>query len=172
MRPPLLLTGPPAAGKSTTALALARTASLAAMIDVDDIRHLVVGGHAAPWEGDEGRLQQQLGVENACDLARRFHAADIKVVLADFVTSATAALYRQHLQDVQIIRLRLPLDEARRRARLRPVHLTEQEFDDLYCLDAAGTFPVDHVVDVADLNSDAQTEAVRNLWNRPSPRRP
>ncbi len=167
MRPPLLLTGPPAAGKSTTALALARTAARAAMIDVDDIRHLVVGGHAAPWEGDEGRLQQQVGVRNACDLARRFHAAGIEAVLADFVTTATAALDRKHLQDVQIIRLRLPLDEAHRRAQLRPVHLTEHEFHDLYFLDAASTFPVDHVIDVANFDSDGQTDAVRKLWLGP-----
>lgn len=89
------------------------------MIDVDDIRHLVVAGHAAPWEGSEGRRQQQLGVENACDLAGRFHMAGIEVVLADFLTTATAARYRQHLPDVRIVRLRLPLVEARRRARLR-----------------------------------------------------
>jgi hypothetical protein len=167
VRPPLLLTGPPAAGKSTTALALARSAPRGAMIDVDDLRHLVVSGHAAPWEGVSGRLQQQLGVANACDLARRFQAAGIEVVLADFVTSTTAAMYRRHLQGVRIIRLRLPLDESRRRARLRPVHLTEQEFDDLYRLDAADAFTVDHVVDVAGLAADEQAEAVRRWWSEP-----
>jgi hypothetical protein len=167
VRPPLLLTGPPAAGKSTTALALARSASLGAMIDVDDVRHLVVAGHAAPWEGDAGRLQQRIGVDNACDLARRFLRSQIEVVLADLVTQATAGMYRRHLEDLQIIRLRLPLAEARRRARRRPVHLTEREFEDLYCLDAAGAFPVDHIVDVADLDPDGQTEAVRRLWSGP-----
>jgi predicted kinase len=167
VRPPLLLTGPPAAGKSTTALALARSASLGAMIDVDDVRHLVVAGHAAPWEGDAGRRQQRIGVDNACDLARRFLKSQIEVVLADLVTQATAAMYRHHLEDLQIIRLRLPLAEARRRARLRPVHLTEREFEDLYGLDGAGTFPVDHIIDVVDLDSDGQTEAVRRLWSGP-----
>ena len=99
------------------------------MIDVDDVRHLVVAGHAAPWDGDQGRLQQQIGVDNACDLARRFLSAQIDVVLADFVTTHTAALYRRNLPELQIIRLRLPLREAHRRAQLRPVHLTEQEFE-------------------------------------------
>lgn len=107
---------------------------------------------------------QQVGLRNACDLARRFRAAGIEVVLADLVTSATAALYRRHLQDVQIMRLRLPLDEAHRRAQLRPIHLTDYEFDNLYRFDAASTFPVDHVIDVTDLDSDGQTEAVRRLW--------
>jgi predicted kinase len=172
VRPPLLLTGPPAAGKSTTALALARSAPLGAMIDVDDVRHLVVAGHAAPWEGDAGRIQQQIGVENACDLARRFLKSQIEVVLADVVTQASAAVYRRQLEDLQIIRLRLPLDEARRRARLRPVRLTEREFQDLYRLDAASTFPVDHIVDVADLDPDGQAEAVRRLWFLPLPSAP
>ncbi len=64
-----LLTGPPAAGKSTTARVLADAQPVAAMIDVDDIRQLVVAGHAAPWDGEAGLRQQRLGVENACDLA-------------------------------------------------------------------------------------------------------
>ena len=138
------------------------------MIDVDDIRHLVVAGHAAPWEGDTGRLQQQLGVDNACDLARRFYMAGIEVVLADLVTAATAAMYRRHLPDLQIIRLRLPFGETRQRARRRPLHLTEQEFEDLYGLDASSNFQADAVVDVAHLAPDEQREAVWNLWSRPS----
>jgi hypothetical protein len=148
---------------------LARSAPLGAMIDVDDIRHLVLAGHAAPWEGDAGRLQQQIGVENACDLARRFLKSRIEVVLADVVTRSTAAMYRRQLEDLEIIRLRLPLDEARRRARLRPVHLTEREFQDLYALDAACSFQVDHMVDVGSLDPDAQREAVRRLWSLPLP---
>ena len=77
---PLLLTGPPAAGKSTTARAVAALRPRAAVIDVDDIRLLVVSGHAAPWQGDEGRLQQRVGVENACDLANRLESAEFDVV--------------------------------------------------------------------------------------------
>jgi len=69
------------------------------MIDVDDLRHLVVAGHGAPWEADQGRLQQQVGVDNACDLARRFLAMQVEVVLADVVTARTAAQHRQHLLD-------------------------------------------------------------------------
>jgi hypothetical protein len=63
MRPPLLLTG-----------------------------HLVIAGHAAPWEGKEGQLQQRIGVENACVLARRFLDRSIDVVLSDVLNHETAAL--------------------------------------------------------------------------------
>src|SRR5215212_7138659 len=66
---PTSLTGGPAAGKSATARRLVEPLRRAAVIDVDDIRHLVVAGHAAPWDGAEGQLQQRIGVENACALA-------------------------------------------------------------------------------------------------------
>jgi hypothetical protein len=135
------------------------------MIDVDDIRHLVVAGHAAPWEGEEGRRQQQIGVENACDLARRFHQRQIEVVLADFVTTTTAAIYRRHLHDLRVIRLQLPFTEARQRVRLRPAHLTDQEFEDLYELDASSDFHVDHIIDVAGLDPNQQADAVNTLWS-------
>jgi predicted kinase len=116
MRPPLLLTGGPAAGKSATALRLVEPLRRAAVIDVDDIRHLVVVGHAAPWDGSEGQLQQRIGVENACDLARRYLHWGIDVVLSDVLTHETAALYRDLLPGVLVVQLRLPLPEARRRA--------------------------------------------------------
>jgi dephospho-CoA kinase len=51
----LVLTGPPAAGKSTIGRLAAQDRPRAAFIDIDDVRHLVVSGHAAPWEGEEGR---------------------------------------------------------------------------------------------------------------------
>jgi len=165
MRPPLLLTGPPAAGKSTTAMQLINSAHRGAVVDVDDVRQLVVVGHAAPWEGDEGRLQQQVGVGNACDLARRFLSVGIEVILADVVTPTTADLYRRRLPNLQIVQLRLPLGEARRRAQLRSMHLTEQEFEDLYALDADGNLRVDHVIDVGHLDVAAQTEAVGVVWS-------
>ena len=108
----MLLTGGPASGKSATAAELAKTLPRVAVIDVDDIRHLVVAGHAAPWDGDEGVLQQRIGVENSCDLARRFLGAGIEVVMADVFNDATAALYRRLVPSVVIVRLRLPLREG------------------------------------------------------------
>ena len=143
---------------------LIKSACRGAVVDVDDVRQLVVVGHAAPWEGDEGRRQQRVGMANACDLARRFLSVGIEVILADVVTPATVDLYRRALPNLQIVRLRLSVGEARRRARLRPMHLTEQEFEDLYALDAASNLRVDHVIDVGHLDVEAQTEAVGAVW--------
>lgn len=44
-RRPLVLTGGPAVGKTTTARPLAEALPRAAFIDVDDLRQLVVAGH-------------------------------------------------------------------------------------------------------------------------------
>ena len=164
MRPPLLLSGGPAAGKSATALRLVEPLRRAAVIDVDDIRHLVVVGHAAPWDGSEGQLQQRIGVENACDLARRYLHWGIDVVLSDVLTHETAALYRDLLPGVLVVQLRLPLPEARRRATLRPVYLSEDEFDALQASQANNLSP-DHILDVGPLTLGEQSDAVARLWS-------
>lgn len=169
---PLLLTGPPAVGKSTTANALARSRPRAAVIDVDDIRHLVVSGHAAPWHGSEGRLQQRIGVENACDLTQRLHFVGVDVVLADVVNADTLSIYRQRLPDLVIVKLRLPPAAARRRASSRPVHLTDQEFEDLHAADERTDPLVDAIVDVEHLTLEAQTTALMQMWLSRSGARP
>ena len=49
MRPVLILTGGPAAGKTTCARELAVVRERCAVVDVDDIRQLIVAGHVPPW---------------------------------------------------------------------------------------------------------------------------
>jgi predicted kinase len=162
---PLLLTGPPAAGKSTTARGLADDLTLAAMIDVDDLRQLVVAGHAAPWDGPAGLVQQRIGVGNACDLARRFATFGIEVVIADVLTPWTAELYRERLPSVMIVHLRISLAEARRRATQRPVYLTDDEFELLHRQQPSDAQLYDHVIDVDGLDLAAQVAALRDRWS-------
>jgi hypothetical protein len=159
-----MLTGGPASGKSATSLRLAKDLHRVAVIDVDDIRHLVVAGHAAPWEGDEGARQQRIGVRNACDLAQSFLDARIEVIMSDVLSPDTFQLYRERLPSLVIVRFRLPLIEARRRAMLRPVHLTDNEFDDLHAQESANDLPADHIIDVAQMSLQEQSDAVRQVW--------
>lgn len=159
---PLLLTGGPAAGKSSTALALAATTVRTAFIDVDDIRQLVKNGGAAPWDGPEGTAQQQLGVRNAANLATNFLAAGINVTIADVVNSTTLALYRELLPSLRVIRLALVWKKPAV-ATQRPVFLTDVEFDELHHQQAA-SLKVDHELPVAGLSREAQVEAARRLW--------
>lgn len=166
VRAPLLLTGGPAAGKSTTARRLAEALPRAAAVDVDDLRQLVVGGHRAPWEGQEGRDQHVLGVENACDLARRFVGHGFAVVVADLVDDDLLARYRDDLPGLVAVRLTLDLAATRRRAATRPAYLTEAELVRLHDAEARSSPAVDAVLAVGALGPDAQVAAVRNLWTR------
>jgi adenylylsulfate kinase-like enzyme len=165
-RPVLVLTGPPAVGKSTTARELAMTRERCAVVDVDDVRQLVVSGAAAPWEGEDGLRQQRLGARNACALARGFVQDGIDVVVADVLTAETLALYRELLPGCVVVRLTVPLDEARRRAATRTLWLTDDEFVTLHRDDAGAGLAVDHVLDARDLASSEQTAAVEGLWTQ------
>lgn len=161
--PPLLLTGGPAVGKIVTARALAEAVPRTAYLDVDDLRHLVRNGHAAPWDGEDGAAQQLLGVRNAAGLARNFLASGFNVTITDVVTSATLAVYRELLPDVVVVHLVTSLAEARRRARTRPVYLTDEEFDALHH-DQPGLVPIDYRLDVTHLDQATQLRQVRAIW--------
>src|SRR5690606_13542488 len=81
----LILTGPPGAGKSSVALALADRYDRVAHVNVDTLRHFVTPtGYRAP--GKEGfERQHALAVRNACDLARNFMAERFAVIIDDVV---------------------------------------------------------------------------------------
>ena len=165
MLPPLLLTGGPAVGKTVTAQALAETTSRCAYLDVDDIRQLVRNGAAAPWAGAEGVAQQRLGVRNAAALARNFGACGFTVTISDVVDGETLILYRKLLPDVVVVRLTASLLEASRRARLRPMYLTDEEFQMLHSTQE-DFLAVDHQLDVTHMDSTEQVRHVRALWTR------
>ncbi|NHI20441.1 phosphotransferase-like protein [Phycicoccus endophyticus] len=160
---PLLLTGGPAAGKTTTARALADGLPRAACIEVDDLRQLVRSGAAAPWEGSEGRARQALGAENAALLAQRFDQAGFAVVVTDVVTRRTLELYRRILPGIAVVRLVVTETEARRRAAGRPLLLTPREFAWLH-RDQREPLAVDHELDVTTLGVEEQVRAVRRIW--------
>ena len=162
--PPLVLTGAPAVGKSTTAGVLARGRTRAAVVDVDDVRLMVVAGHEPPWAGREGVAQQRLGVENTCALARRFGEHGFEVVIADVLTPDSAALYRQRLPAAVLVRLHVAPQEAHRRAGTRPVYLSDAEFEHLHAQDRDDPPPVDHDLDVTAMDVRAQVAAVAALW--------
>lgn len=163
-RRPLILTGGPAVGKSVTARALAKGRQRCAVIEVDDVRQLVVTGAAAPWEGEEGREQQRLGVTNACSLARNFLAVGVEVVVADALTPETCDLYRQELPGCLIVHMTVGLPEAIRRAASRKVWLTDDEFRMLHEVDAANPPDADHRIQVDTLDLQIQAQKVARLW--------
>lgn len=80
--PIFILTGPPAAGKSTLSAALLRRFPFGLHIPVDTLREWVVSGisHPLGWN-DETTRQFSLAEHGACDLALRYSGAGFAVAI-------------------------------------------------------------------------------------------
>ena len=164
-RCPLVVTGGPAVGKTSTGRLLAERVARGAFIDVDDVRHYVIGGHAAPWDGDEGAGQQRLGVTNACASAASLWSAGFDVVVADVVTAASLLLYRAELPNCLVVLLTIDLEMARARAAQRPLWLTTPEFEMLHQQAAELTGQADVTIGVDHLSIQEQVEAIERTWD-------
>lgn len=147
-----------------TAHHLATRRARCAVIDVDDVRRLIVSGGVAPWNGDEGARQRHLGVANACALAANFGANGFEVIIADVLTPDTARQYRRDLPDCLIVHLAVAMNEARRRAATRTVWLTDNEFEALHDADQSHPPDADRQLRVGDLDEIAQAAAVEAQW--------
>ncbi|MEK7118742.1 MAG: AAA family ATPase [Patescibacteria group bacterium] len=128
----VVLTGPAASGKNTVSHILAKKRNRCAVIDVDLVRWMYLQRHKAPWDGEEGKEQQRLGVENSAGLAQNFARNDIDAILLDVVVDETAKLYKKYLPQAKIILLMPSYEEALKRFSQRPPTITEEEFKMLY----------------------------------------
>ncbi|HLF79060.1 MAG TPA: AAA family ATPase [Dehalococcoidia bacterium] len=99
----LILTGPPGAGKSTVAQALAERYDRVAHIQTDVLRHFITPtGYIAPGRPGFER-QQRLGIHNACALAANFLAERIAVIVDDIVVNqADLAAYVEGVKLAQV----------------------------------------------------------------------
>jgi tRNA uridine 5-carbamoylmethylation protein Kti12 len=94
----VILSGPPNAGKSSTAEALCQRYDRMLHIEVAVLRDFLRMGRLRPWdESPEGRRQRALLIASACDMARRFLDAGYGVVIDDIVTSDELPAYREEL---------------------------------------------------------------------------
>ncbi len=130
----LILTGPPAAGKSTIGPLIAEQLDRCAVIDVDWLRRMVTQPHIAPWRGEAGLSQLRLGAQNACAVACNCAAAGFAVIILDVLTDETAQIYRTALADweCQIVLLLPSLATALQRNQARGQFLTDAEVELLY----------------------------------------
>lgn len=168
----LVLTGGPAVGKNTIASQLAAMRERCAVIDVDNVRWMVLQPHHAPWEGEEGHFQQRLGVRNACSLTHNFIEAGFEVLILDVLIEETTSHYRKALAPYhpKIVLLHSTYEEAQRRAINRPPALTQQEFQMIHEQQKAFT-AYDRKIDTTHMTADAVAHHLVELLNERGPRK-
>ncbi|MEK7558717.1 MAG: AAA family ATPase [Patescibacteria group bacterium] len=130
----LILTGPAGAGKNTIGHIIAQKREKCAVIDVDDVRHMAIKPHIAPWYGEAGQKQVRLGVKNACALAHNFIEEGFDVIILDVLTDETGRAYRESLKDFnpKIIMLLPTLEKVKERNSSRSYNLAEDRVISLH----------------------------------------
>lgn len=130
----LILSGLVGAGKSTVSMLYAKQKLNCARIETDDLRHMVISPHKAPWDGEEGMRQLIIGVKNTCILANQFIQEGFDVIIVDFVTDKTVSIYKEMLanHNPYLVRLYPTYEEAKKRFDSRHETVTSEEFKMLY----------------------------------------
>ncbi len=94
----VIISGPPHAGKSATAVALCQRYDRMLHIDVGALRDFLRMGRLRPWdESPAGQAQRKLLIASACDMARRFLDAGYGVVIDDVVAPDALPIYQEAL---------------------------------------------------------------------------
>jgi chloramphenicol 3-O-phosphotransferase len=164
----LILTGPPASGKSSVARALADRYDRVAHIEVDTLRHFVTPtGYAAPGRPGFER-QKALATRNACALVLNFLNERFAVIIDDVViTEADLDAYVEALQPsgfpVHAVRLLPRLEVCLERNRARPEgRMLPERIEKVWReFEAAG--PIGVTIDSSDLSVNATADRLQAL---------
>ena len=98
-----LITGPAGSGKSSTSKALARKFKRSAILEVDKLRAMVIGGYVRPWpHNEEVDLQLSLSAKNACDMATNFMEQGFSVFIDDVVGEKLLEQYSNFFKDKEV----------------------------------------------------------------------
>lgn len=162
-----IITGPPGAGKSTISKLYAQQRPKCVRIETDDIRHMVITPHMAPWQGEEGKRQLNLGIRNTCLLAHEFLKADFDVVIADFLTEYTFPFYKESFEkcDLKIIQLTAEFEVLKKRFIQRGKTITEEEFKMLFDMQKKFTH-YDYQVDNTLLTQEETVKMIKAMVNK------
>jgi tRNA uridine 5-carbamoylmethylation protein Kti12 len=167
----LILTGPPAAGKSTVAQALAERYDRVAHVRVDALRHFVTPtGYVHPWGPPAAwQRQQRLAIRNACALALNFLEERFAVIVDDIVTTREEVdLYLGALEPagvrVHLVRLLPRLDVCKERNRVRAgERIPERRLEAVYERFVAAGEAGGVMIDNSELSSYATADKVQAL---------
>lgn len=103
-----IITGPPGVGKSTVSKVLAEKKEKSALIEGDDIYHLVCGGYAKPWlEGNH----LEVFWENCIDLIKNFLNRGYDVIFNYICTPEDIECLKNKIENTEIKLSILVVDE-------------------------------------------------------------
>ena len=97
-----IISGVPAAGKTTTAKSLAKIFDKAAVINRDDLQAQVISGSVWP-DGkptSEANLQIEMNVRNQCALANSYLSSGFTPVCEDVVSRDQLEIYQEGLNQL------------------------------------------------------------------------
>lgn len=97
----LILTGPPGAGKTSTALAICERFDRVVHVPVDDLRHWVRAGYRQPWASDAQAAEQvRMAADGAALLARNAIRYRYSAIVDDVIVGEQAEAYRDALAGI------------------------------------------------------------------------
>ncbi len=165
MSPIIILTGPASAGKNTIANLYAKKQKQGADIDADLVRWMYRQPHVAPWEGEEGIRQLELGSKHTALLARAFIKEGCNVIVSDVITDSSAKMYKDLLSDlgIKIIRLLPSWDESIRRLHERKHTITDVEAKWVYDLQNNLTI-FDFSIDNSNLSAEEIADKLLQVY--------
>lgn len=163
MKKVVIISGPAAAGKDTTAKLLGEQVERSALISVDDLREFVVNGYAPPWDKKDGKEQLILGATNAIGMAQNFMARGFIPIITDVLGVEITAIYEKAFpeSDRLIVTLLPTLEECLARNKSRGDGFPESRLKYLHELlsrDRAG-----EVIDNTNLSPEATAECIKAL---------
>ncbi|HVT01293.1 MAG TPA: AAA family ATPase [Patescibacteria group bacterium] len=161
----IILTGPAGAGKNTVGHILAQLRHKCAVIDVDDVRHMAIKPHIAPWYGEPGQKQARLGAKNAVGLAKNFIEEGFDCVILDVVTKETSRIYKDGLKEFKpkIVLLFPTLDEVKKRNSNRSYNLQEERLISLH--EEQSKFEnYDEKIDNTNLSAEKTAEKINSIF--------
>lgn len=157
----IIISGTPAAGKSSVSKALAKKFPKSAYISVDQMRSMIIGGNIAPWL-DKDLKQYNLIEKNFLSLAQNFIEEGYVVIIDDVLGDDAVKKYQKVFDQVYGFLLLPSLETLKKRDLLRsPENQWPDRIDALYPEFAN----VEHdVLKVIDSSNQTLEETVEEIF--------
>ena len=159
----IILSGPPAAGKSTIGEKLALAFPRSVNFSLDDIRHFVKNGYVAPWNDTEEEGQSTLATTVAIAMIKQYLAKNFVVIIDDVIDDQGVKVYKDQLDEIQAFLLLPRLKILKERdARRTPAKQMGSRVEELYREIAAKKYELLQIIDSSDQAPEETVTLIQN----------